>query len=97
MPSYGLFVGQNRFTCFPDQVVASSSKDFIGIVKTHIIKQGSLVTVLIIVNNTVYRSVTFSIITQFTGIKLMLASAVGLARGYDLDWRINNMFKVMKF
>lgn len=68
MPLYGLFVWGNGFSCFPDNVAVASARNFSGTVKTHIIKQGSLVTVLVIINNTIYRSVTFSIITQFTGI-----------------------------
>lgn len=97
MPSYGLFIWGNGFSCFPENVAIASARNFSGTVKTNIIKQGSLVTLLVIINNTIYRSVTFSIITQYTGIKLMLASAVGLERTYDIDWSIINTFKLIKF
>ena len=99
LPSYGLFIWGNGFSCFPDiaPIAGISARNFIGTVKTHIIKQGSLINVTIIVNNLYYRSVNFSVITNFSGIKLMLGSAIGLTRGYDIDWKINNVFKVMKF
>ena len=96
MPSYGLAVRGNDFLCFPSTVSVASARNFIGIVKTHIIKQGSLITVLTIVNNTDYKSVNFSVITQFSGIKLMLGSGVGLSRTYDSNWKINSVFKLIK-
>ena len=96
MPSYGLAVRGNDFLCFPNTVSVASARNFIGIVKTHIIKQGSLITVLTIVNNTAYKSVNFSVITQFSGIKLMLGSGVGLSRTYDSNWKINSVFKLIK-
>lgn len=95
-PMYGLKLNSNSIYAFPSSSTVLSANTN-GTIITYIIKQGSLITVIVIVNNTTYKSVSFSLSSSFTGIKLMLGCGIGSGRIYDNNWKIGNIFKITKF